>query len=225
MQWLKSKYPNDAAIALHWVNQILQECHDELEPPAIEGTVENYSELSALLLKKFRYTSPEFLRQLLQLAGNEYLKRKMDDYMKRFIEFCRNFVPLERTHFDCLDPCKPRLILIFESGTNLEVIMTCISSIFGINKRYMILCMAEVGSVIVTLQFPPSMQHLIEECIKLHQKRSVHVKQRDLISIAIEKAKPLEATESRKNLKPEESPMIQKQFDKKGLNGIKKARK
>ena len=171
LQWLKRKFPDDAVAALHWVNQILKVSQDE--PPAIDGTVENYSELSELLLKNLSYTCPEFLRQLLRLSDNQHLKDLMDDYMTSFKEFCCNFVPLKQTQFEPYDPHMPCLILIFESDTTLQIVEAFVKDVFGIYNRYLVIYMAEVGSVKVILQFPASIEHFLQKCIDLYKKQAV----------------------------------------------------
>ena len=80
-QWLESHYPK-AKGAAWWLNETLRGRKDE--PLVIEGSVSDYGELGDQLQKKWSFTNPDFLEQLIG-ETDITLIQQMSEYRKSLI--------------------------------------------------------------------------------------------------------------------------------------------
>ena len=186
-QWLMTKYP-DIIIATQVLNDLLRSSLREPLPIDIT-TIENHKQLSQLLQANWSYTCPDLLNEIVQFSEIEDLQERMKKYMTRFEKLCESFVPVEDVQYE-FEPQRPRwasLVLVLKSGTNLQIVEDFAKDAFNKYSRYMIICMVQVGSVRVIMQFPASIQHLIQERIDLYKDRKV--KHENFISMRIEDPK------------------------------------
>ena len=157
----------DVSYVAVWLNEILRGTQDE--PLAIEVNVDNYDELFRKLQQKWSFTRPIFLQQLTKSIENDTLSQQMKAYMEEYNSFCSSLKLKEEVSLEDHDPSNPCLILIFESGTTFADIEVFLQEVFSIYKRYLRVHKIEPGSVKVILQFPTSMEPLLQACID--QKR------------------------------------------------------
>ena len=146
-----------------WLNDRLRGSQDE--PLIVAEGVSTYSDLFAKLQKKWSFTNPDLLKQLLQKLGNHSLLEKLDGYIKRFDFVCSTFPIDKPVRFEPYDESQPCLVLIlsFETLDDLKVIL---KDVFDIYKRYLRVHMITPGNIKeVTIQFPTGMTKLVQECI------------------------------------------------------------
>ena len=161
---------SDAEATAVWLNEILRGSRDE--PLVIEDKVEDYADIFSQLQKKWSFTSPTLLRQLVENMGNGSLSKRMKDYSAEYDEICRSFTKLnEHVSLEDYDSSKPCLVLIFESGTTFDNVQIFLDEVFGIYRRYLRVHKIMPGSVKLILQFPDSMKPLLQVCID--KKRGV----------------------------------------------------
>ena len=167
-EYLKKRFPDPESLIV-LLNDLLK--IDLKEPLMIEQPVATHLELFLQLQKKWSFTNPTILQQLINYLAGEDLQQKMRKYSQEYDSFCQSLKINESSlqkgiHFDEYDTTKPCLIVIIESGPlNLHEIYVFLDNVFGIYKRYLRLHKIEPGCIKVTLQFPPSMIQLIKACI------------------------------------------------------------
>ena len=89
-----------------WLNEILRGSRDE--PLVIEDKVEDYADIFSQLQKKWSFTSPTLLRQLVENMGNGSLSKRMKDYSAEYDEICRSFTKLnEHVSLEDYDSSNP----------------------------------------------------------------------------------------------------------------------
>ena len=193
-QWLMTKYP-DIIIAVQVVNDLLRS--SSREPLPIDTTtIENHKQLSQLIQVNWSYTCPDLLNDIVQFSEIEDLQERMKKYMTRFKELCESFIPVEDERFEPQRAQWASLVLVFKSGTNLQMVRDFANEAFNKYGRYTIICMVQVGSVKVIMQFPASIQQLIQGCIDLYKDRKV--KHENFISMHIEDPKIRSVATARK---------------------------
>ena len=176
--YLKKSYPDPETLMV-LLNGLLKS--DLKEPLMIEVPVTTYGELFQQLEKKWGFTNPTILQQLINYLAGEALQQKMREYSQEYDIFCQSLKIDEsslekRIYFDDYDATNPCLIVIIESSqaepapshlntVELNEIYVFLDNVFGIYKRYLRIHKIERGCIKVTLQFPPSMKQLIEACI------------------------------------------------------------
>lgn len=170
-QCLENHNPSlSAAHTAVWLNEILRGTQDE--PLIVEERVSTYSDLFLQLQKKWSFTNPALLKQLLEILENESLSEELAKYTKRFDEACSKFPIDKPVRFEPYDPSQPCLILIL-SFKSLDVIKVFLKDVFDIYSRYLRIHMITPGSIKqVTIQFPASMTTLVQESID--QKRTAN---------------------------------------------------
>ena len=173
-EFLKKSYPDPESLMV-LLNGLLKS--DLKEPLTIEKPVATHSELFLQLQKKWSFTNPTILQQLIKYLAEEALKQKMRTYSQEYDSFSQSLKIDESSlgkgiHFDDYDATNPCLIVIIESSQEgpadpleLNEIYVFLDNVFGIYKRYLRLHKIERGCIKVTLQFPPSMTKLIKSCI------------------------------------------------------------
>ena len=173
-EYLKKSY-RDPETLMVLLNDLLKS--DLKEPLTIEKPVATHGELFLQLQKKWSFTNPTILQQLIKNLAEEALKQKMRTYSQEYDSFCQSLKIDESSlgkgiHFDDYDATNPCLIVIIESSQEgpadpleLNDIYVFLDNVFGIYKRYLRLHKIERGCIKVTLQFPPSMTKLIQACI------------------------------------------------------------
>ena len=172
-QWLESRYP-EAKGAAWWLNETLRGRKDE--PLVVEGSVSDYGELGDQLQKKWSFTNPDFLEQLIG-ETDITLIQQMSEYRKKFDCFCCSFPISNQTidkevRFEDYDPYQPCLVLMIESDmdTNFHGVRVFLEDVFDIYKRYLRVHKIASGKIKkVTLQYQPNMEPQIQERIK-HNK-------------------------------------------------------
>ena len=182
-----TKYP-DIIIATQVINDLLRSSSREPLPIDIT-TIENHKQLSQLIQDNWSYTCPDLLNEIVQFSEIEDLQERMKKYMTRFKELFESFVPVEDVQYK-FEPRRAQwasLVLVFKSGTNLQMVKDFANDAFNKYSRYTIICMVQVGCVKVIMQFPASIQKLIQECIDLYKNRKV--KHENFISMHIEDPK------------------------------------
>ena len=157
-----------------WLNEKLRGAQDE--PLAIEVDVKNYDELFRALQQRWSFTRPTFLQQLTKIIKNEALSQKMKEYIEKYNSFCSSLKLNKTASLEDYDSSKPCLILIFESGTTFEDVEVFLRDVFSIYTRYLRVHKIEPGSVKVILQFPASMEPLLQACIDQKRAASKHYK-------------------------------------------------
>ena len=167
-EYLKKSY-HDPESLMVLLNDILKS--DLKEPLMIEQPVATHGELFLQLQKKWSFTNPTILQQLISYLAGEALQQKMRKYSQEYDSFRQslkiNESSLQRgIQFDEYDATNPCLIVIIESGPlDLNEIYVFLDNVFGIYKRYLRLHKIEPSCIKVTLQFPPSMTQLLKACI------------------------------------------------------------
>lgn len=182
LRWLKRNY-SDAQEASYWINEILSGTQEE--PPVTEG-VSNFGELGDQLQKKWRFANPGVLEQLVEETQDATLIQQMREYGERFKHFCSSFPITQKpkyseVFFEEYDPSQPCLVLIIESDTNFYAVEVFLAEVFDIYKRYLRVHKVVLGEVKkVTLQYPPSIEPLLEERIRhtcnSNKHADIHVK-------------------------------------------------
>ena len=162
---LEDRYSNPK-YARSWLNEILRGTKDE--PLVIEESASDYF---LQLQNKWSFTNPTLLQQLADKLKNALLKGKMQDYKRKFDEFCHSFPINNETaakpvEFELCDPRQPCLVLIFESVSKFYDIEVFLTDVFDIYKRYLRVHKIELGSIqTVTVQFAASMEPHFQACI------------------------------------------------------------
>ena len=166
---LKQQHSNSGSLTV-WLNELLK--GDLKEPLMCETIAVNHDELFLLLQKKWSFTNPDILEQLINYMDNKALQQSIKDYRKDYKSFCQSLQFSEKSllekgmQFSARDPSRPCLVLIIESGPmTLQEIYLFLDNVFGIYKRYMRVHKIEPGCIKVTLQFPLGMKKLIEACV------------------------------------------------------------
>ena len=174
--YLKKSYRDPESLMV-LLNDLLKS--DLKEPLMIEQPVATHGQLFLQLQKKWSFTNPTILQQIINYLAED-LQQKMEEYSQQYDDFCQslkiNESSLQRgIHFDEYDATNPCLIVIIESGPlDLSEIYVFLDNVFGIYKRYLRLHKIEPGCIKVTLQFPPSMREHLQACI---DQKSEAVKQ------------------------------------------------
>ena len=172
--------------AATWLNEILRGNEDE--PLVVEESAPDYSKLFRQLQKKWSFTRPDLLQQLVDELTIVSLKKRMQAYTERYDAFCHSFPINKETkaksvQFEPRDPRQPCLVIIFESISkyfNIEVFLT---DVFKIYKRYLRVHKIDLDSVQrVTVQFAASMEPHLQACIdqgketaRRHRVTDIHI--------------------------------------------------
>ena len=172
-RWLKDTYP-DAQEAAWWLNDTLGGSQDE--PLVVEASKSDYGKIGDQLQKKWSFTNPDFLEQLIGEMDTTLIEQ-MRDYRKKFDCFCRSFPISNQTidkevFFEDHDPSQPCLVLMIESDidTNFHDVRVFLEDVFDIYKRYLRVHKIASGKVRkVTLQYPPNMGPHLQERIRHNQ--------------------------------------------------------
>ena len=166
--YLKKHYRDPESLMV-LLNDLLKS--DSKEPLMIEQPVSTYGELFLQLQKKWSFTNPTILQQLINYLTGKDLQQEMKKYSQEYDSFCQSLKINESSlgkgiHFDEYDDTKPCLIVIIEAGPlDFNEIYVFLDDVFGIYKRYLRLHKIEPGCIKVTLQFPPSMTQVLQACI------------------------------------------------------------
>ena len=126
---------------------------DSKEPFMIEQPVATHAELFLQLQKKWSFTNPTILQQLINYLTGEDLQQEMKKYSQEYDSFCQSLKINESflgkgIHFDEYDAAKPCLIVVIESGPlDFNEIYVFLDNVFGIYKRYLRLHKIEPGSI------------------------------------------------------------------------------
>ena len=172
LRWLKYRYP-DAQDAAVWLNETLRGLPSE--PLAIEDDIGNHDALWKILQTKWSFTNSRFLQGLVESSRDAGLIERMCNYNEGF-KFVRRSIPIsnQEVAFEDYDPNKPCLILIFESITYFNDIEIFLDDVFHIYRRYLRVHKIKPGCVEVILQFPASMEPLLQACIDKKHKSVEH---------------------------------------------------
>ena len=156
-------HDRSAALTAVWVNEVFR--GPQNEPLIVEGSVSEYSDLFRQLQKKWSFTNPTLLEQLLEKLKNDTLIQKLALYTERFNTFCSKFPIDKAVRFEHYDPSQPCLVLILNFKT-FHGIKVFLEDVFDIYARYLRVHMIKPGSIKeVTIQFPSSMTMLVQDCI------------------------------------------------------------
>ena len=117
-EFLKKSFPVPENLMV-LLNELLKS--DLNEPLMIEKSVAKHGELFLQLQKKWSFTNPTILQQLISYLAGEALQQKMREYSQQYDNFCQslniNESSLQRgIQFDEYDVTNPCLIVIIESG-------------------------------------------------------------------------------------------------------------
>lgn len=153
-------HDRSAAHTAVWLNEVLRGTHSE--PLIVERSVSEYSDLFLQLQKKWSFTNPTLLEQLLKILKNDSLNKELAEYTKRFKKVCSEFPINTAVHFEPYDPSQSCLVLIlnFESFDGIKIFL---EDVFDIYARYLRVHMITPGNIKkMTVQFPAGMEPLIQ---------------------------------------------------------------
>ena len=158
-QQLKDRHQS-AVLAAVWLNEILRGSQNE--PLIVEESVSEYSDLFQQLQKKWSFTNPTLLEQLLKILENESLNKELVKYTNKFNKVCSEFPIDKAVCFEPYDHNQPCLVLILNFKT-FDGIKLFLKDVFDIYARYLRVHMITPGNIKqVTIQFPAGMEPLIQ---------------------------------------------------------------